>query len=340
MLSSPLLILVVSFGFHLNRVKKITYMEYFEFFDQIEGRRLKYKSRNIKYLKDQIAKIQDNSIVFMGGSSLVLPGPCTYEEGKTNSFVERIASHLKKEKIINLGVCGAKSYDLLGVLDAIQDKKIKLLVVYTGHNDSSDLYQMLFSKQKFVSTRLISDLFDYFGNSEASWRAFYYSKEKLEPFFITWKKKIHDEYMNEAFWSKIEPEIMSRIFRRLELLITRLRKLKTKVLFIPAVGNITYPIPDVEPNMKIEYLKAMKNQNISRLTELQDKSRYGYDKILFTKVREEILAQKDFSTLDLRPYFTYNDYRNIFSDIFHFTSEGHEKMKNILLPIVKKELEN
>lgn len=324
---SLLLILSISIGIHFFNLKTTTQ----DFETDLE----KYYQTETWARPDivsQIHLINEKSIVALGESSLIVPGDCGTSSFSPHTFPQLLNQALKKtgHTVHNLGYCGDDSRGVLGeVRYLLSQVKPKAFLFYFGHNDFSNASRdLLHRKTAFINSDWILRKIFFFLSPGLKFQLDHIERNVVEAMIVRIFRSINPEYFSIREYRHYSALINEKIVQNVNAIVELCNRYKVKAIILTPVGNILYPPVAAEDSILKIYQHGLKQDLMDGLFEAAENDYFGYDQrakkvfinhlktiqsdnILIVNLDEEIRLKKSLF------------FKTTFSDIFHFTEQGH-----------------
>jgi lysophospholipase L1-like esterase len=295
-------------------------------------------------LKDIIEaskSITSHTIVVLGGSTLIKPGPCDKSVISPYTFPSLLGRWLFEHniKILNLGHCGENTNSILKSIKYISaHSHPKAFLIYTGHND----YGHIFGKCVLIPFRFINQKVFTFFISEERFRKISFNLMNL---FETSLARIFNAIDAEVYskdllyqYGKKASEIY---IRNLKNIVAVAKQNNIPIIIITPISNLAFPPLGANQDVIKLYFEGMKNGDINKLIIANEYDFLGYsirekqDAISFVKSIKDpnvIIVNIYDKLIHSNNTKLFNEY---FYDIFHLKASGHtfifEEIKQILI---------
>lgn len=279
-----------------------------------------------------LPSINENSIVALGGSALVVPGNC---DGKKfyGTFPDLLNNELKKRNlsVINLGYCGDDSRGALVAIDYIlKTKRPKAFLLYLGHSDYSNVSrEIVLSKTSLIHTDYFLKNVFAFLSPGLKFRLDHFLKNTFEAGLIKIYRVSDASLFNKDKFKSYSDLVSVHFQFIVEKIVQRCREKKVPLIFITPLGNVLYPPVAADSEVREIYRKGLETKNTELLNKAVENDYFGFDQRAKAKASEIIRKQaaSDVLIVDLNADFKTKEtkfYNSTFSDIFHFTEDGHK----------------
>ncbi len=284
-----------------------------------------------EHIRKGTALINDKTIVALGESSLLLPGNCN---GPLSSETFTALMNKSGMNVVNLGYCGDDSRGVIDSLTIIlKEKKPRALLFYLGHNDYSNVNRDIILKPtRLIDSSWISSL--PFLSSDNKFKLSYFVTNAIEAALIEVYRAINPKLFNTSEYKKYNEAISEHLIKNYQTIIALCRSHHVPMIFITPVGNLLYPPVAADQKTKKLYKKGIEKKDLGLLQQVNERDFFGHDQRAKKAAREFLLSQvsNDLIVVDVdKALVGKNDldlYSKYFSDIFHFTKEGHEFVFN------------
>lgn len=323
-----LLVLAVSLIFHYRSIQNQSL--------SFEKELIRYYGQNGPWeredAKKALSRITDRTVVVLGESSLVVPGPCDGSSKSDVTFPSLLEKRLKQKKleVLNLGYCGDDSRGVFGVMNFIlSHKKPHAFVFYFGHNDYSNATRDLLHRQmEFLRTSFWLKHLFFFLPGGVKFQIEHVARNTFEALLIKSYRLLNPLLYDKEKFRKYSSFITAQIENKIKMMAGLSAKTGVPVVFISPVGNLFYPPVGADTEVVELYERGLQEKNLSYLLRASDLDFFGYDQ----RVKSELANSfQKFSGAKVRVLnltgaataVPFSEYKRFFSDIFHLSPEGH-----------------
>jgi lysophospholipase L1-like esterase len=295
-------------------------------------------------LKDVIESskiITSHTIVVLGGSTLIKPGPCDKSVLSPNTFPSLLERWLfgRNIKILNLGHCGENTNSILKSMKYISaHSHPKAFLIYTGHND----YGHIFGKCFLTPFRFINqNVFTFFISGERFRKINFYLMNLFESSLARIYNAIDAEVYSKDLLYQYGKKASEVYISNLKNIIAVAKQNNIPLIIITPISNLAFPPLGANQDVINLYNEGMKNGDINKLIIANEYDFLGYsirekqDAINFVKSIKDsnvIIVNIYDKLIGLNNAKLFNEY---FDDIFHLGTRGHtfvfEEIKQILI---------
>ena len=301
----------------------------------------KYVNTQMHISDDELRTITNNSIVFLGGSSIVFPDGCKSSNSDTKNFPAKVAKEFKEINFKNLGICGIHSFHIKDLIERIYKLNIypKSFIIYMGHNDFSTGGRIILNAYSLINSRVVVRNLRYLKiNEDFIYKTTYFLNNILEPQLLKIFRLFNPSFLGPKKFKVLNEEIQTHFFKNVKSISRMIKKNNSKLILIPAISNLTYRPFNKNDDYSQGFDEAIQNNNIKKLQKISDLDNWGNDRRIKSSVYKEVKAFKNIKVIDVN-YIISNKknaqlYSDYFSDIFHLNKLGH----NFMFKIIKKDI--
>lgn len=343
----PLAVLILFLGSLLFHYEKLTGLDL-----QFEKKLKDHYSSSGPWDRSDVRKalpeIDDNTIVVLGESSLIVPGSCDGTAPSAETFPALLKKTLPhKFKVLNLGYCGDDSRGVEGVVRyLLSHKRPRAFLFYFGHNDYSNAARELLHRQtEFLDTDFwLKNLFSFLPGG-MKFQLEHIAKNAFEAFLIKTFRILNPELFKKENYYKYSLMMTEQIEKKIQIISGLTEKAGLPAVFISPVGNLFYPPVGSDDEVVSLWKNGLQKKDDSLLIQASEMDFFGYDQraksgiaAAYRSLRGRLVRLLDLPASLQRVSFLRK--QEFFSDIFHFSPAGHkwvlsELQKNGLVEFLK-----